>query len=252
MNFRNLFCVTLGLILCITIIMAPRCEANPKWTGFYLGINSGGLINDSKGTLEPSGDFLIPPISASNPLRTDSMDFDRSAFTGGAQAGYNYQYKWLLVGLETDFNYSSLREKDFVSRNLAAPLIGTFTHTVKDKLLWFGTVRPRIGLTWKPLLMYATGGFSYGHIKSDTNAVFSAGGDTYIGSSSKTRTGWNVGGGVEGLLLKHWSLKLEYLFVDLGKLKYTDYEQTGFPTYTYTTRLENRYHIIRLGLNYHF
>jgi len=77
---------------------------NP-WTGFTLGINAGAILNHTHGVLKPSGDFI--GYDDYNALRTDSMNFSKTAFTGGVQLGYNYQYNWFLIGLETDFNYSS-------------------------------------------------------------------------------------------------------------------------------------------------
>jgi outer membrane immunogenic protein len=37
-------------------------------------------------------------------------------------------------------------------------------------------------------------------------------------NSSDTKTGFALGGGVEGLIGKNWSLKAEYLYVDLGSV----------------------------------
>jgi outer membrane immunogenic protein len=44
-------------------------------------------------------------------------------------------------------------------------------------------------------------------------AIFGGG-----GSFSHTQTGWTIGGGVESRIWGAWSLKLEYLYVDLGSM----------------------------------
>jgi len=196
-----------SLVISLFLVTNYAYAANEvDWTGFYAGINSGVLINDSHATLEPSGNFTGNPL---NPLRTDSVDFDDAAYIGGVQAGYNHQFsKGVVVGLEADFNYSSLSEKDQSTRALSAPLLGTLSHTIKDELLWFGTVRPRVGWSWKKLLIYATGGFAYGQVKSESNALFSLDGDNYAGNLSKVCVGWTAGAGLEGRLAKNWSLRM--------------------------------------------
>ena len=72
------------------------------------------------------------------------------------------------------------------------------------------------------LLIYGTGGFAYGGVNhlfqySDNFPPFGSlfGGTYYSG----TKTGWTAGGGVEYAPLEfpNWSLKAEYLYIDLGK-----------------------------------
>ncbi len=74
-------------------------------------------------------------------------------------------------------------------------------------------------------------------------------------SFSETKTGWTIGGGVEqpftllGLLpASNWTIKTEYLYVDLGSTTNT-YTLAGLP-HTFTTEAAS--HIFRSGLNYHF
>ena len=64
-------------------------------------------------------------------------------------------------------------------------------------------------------------------------------------SSSTTKVGWTVGGGVEHLLSRNWTIGLEALFVDLGKSSVTVPE-------TKTTKFQNQAVIGRLKLNYKF
>jgi outer membrane immunogenic protein len=62
------------------------------------------------------------------------------------------------------------------------------------------------------------------------------------------------------MIAPKWSVKAEYLFVDLGKSSYTQNClvaancTTGLPAPggLYQTDLHNRYNIARVGVNYHF
>jgi outer membrane immunogenic protein len=250
-------------------VKAPLKAPPPvfSWTGWYVGLNAGGIWSNSSDTVEPTGCFVTAPLCGgaltNNPLRTDTGNLNHKAgFTGGGQFGYNWQSGPAVFGLETDFNFSSLNTSDGVNRALAAPLVGNIVHTVNEKLDWFGTFRGRWGFTQAPTwLIYATGGLAYGHISSSSNIAFVNAGitnDTYVGSVSTTRVGWTVGGGTEWMFAPGWSAKAEYLFVDLGSVRYTDACITpaicgGFtPAATYQTDLRLRDNIFRGGINYHF
>lgn len=249
--------------------MAPVIAPVWGWTGWYIGANIGGIWTDSRDTLTPTGCFVNPAILCggpltNNPLRTDIGNLNGSnsaGVTGGGQFGYNWQMGTWLLGFETDINGTSLKTNDTVTRALAAPLAGTFSHSVSEKLDWFGTVRGRIGVLPAPTwLLYATGGLAYGHVGSNTLANFSLAGDTYAGTFSDTRVGWTVGGGAEWAFSPNWSAKLEYLYVDLGTASYTDACVTvaicGVPAFaqaaSYQTDLRMHEHIVRLGINYRF
>lgn len=235
-----------------------------SWTGFYVGLNAGAAINHSSYTVEPIGCYLTGACgggAANNPLRTDSADLNNAAFTGGGQVGYNYQFNSMgVVGVEADFNYNGVNQSDAVSRALVAPLVGTFSHTVSQKFDFFGTVRGRLGVLAMPnLMLFATGGLAWGHIKSDSTVAFSAApADNYSGSGSQTRAGWTAGGGLEYALDRYWSVKAEYLYIDLGTFSYAvpcagpAAFCAAAPTASYQTDLKTREHVARVGFNYKF
>jgi outer membrane immunogenic protein len=235
-----------------------------NWTGFYIGGNAGGIINNSSYELDPTGCFLtgcgVGGIAA-NANRTFTNKLNKAAFTGGGQIGYNWQTGSFVWGLETDFNFSGINESDTLANILTGPLVGGVANTtVTQRLDWFGTFRGRLGFTpAPPWLLYVTGGLAYGHINSGTSVQFPVtccAGDTYIGSISSTRLGWTIGGGVEWMFARNWSVKAEYLFVDLGSFSYLDpcvaACGAGATLPSYTTNLTTREHIARAGLNYKF
>ena len=234
------------------------------WTGFYIGGNVGGAWNDTRDTISPTGCFVNPAILCggpltNNPLRTDVFNMRGSGFIGGGQAGYNWQSGRFVGGIEGDIQWVGINDSVFVNRPLAAPLVGNIIHGETDKNDWLGTLRARAGVTVTPsFLVYATGGLAVGRIRSATTVAFTAAGDTYVGTNDETRVGWTVGGGGEWMIAPQWSIKAEYLYVDLGKSTYTDACITpavcaafAQPP-TYQTELRVHEHIARVGLNYHF
>ncbi len=248
-------------------VKAPAVVApSYTWAGFYIGGNAGAGSAEGSYTLTPSGCFLTGCGAggvAANTLRTFTEDNLNTFFVGGAQAGYNWQAGNFVYGLEGDINYNGWNNTSNNIYTLAAPLAGTFTTAVNTKLNWFGTVRGRIGVAASSsILIYGTGGLAYGQVSSSTVGAFSALGgftalgETYAGTASNTRAGWTVGGGMEWLFMPNWSLKWEYLYIDLGKLNYTDRCMTVcgafVPAPAYSTSVQFREQVARVGLNYHF
>ncbi len=217
----------------------PAAAATYCWTGFYAGLNIGAAKNNSWYAIDPPG------LAASG-------GFDNPAFTAGGQAGYNYQAGNWVFGLETDFNYNSTDD----SRAGIIGALGTgapvglppgFPCTVSQQIDYFGTLRGRLGYTPADrLLLYVTGGFAYGYVSSRTNVSVES--ITYSGSSSGMQPGWTIGAGGEYAFTNNWSVRLEYLYIDLGS---TSYSFAGYP-YSYTTTLDTAQHVIRVGLNYKF
>ncbi len=270
-----------GIAQAADIPAPPLYKAPPPaapaggWSGWYVGGNVGAAVNASSYELDPSGCFVSSAGSncgvggaAANPLRTFANDLGAAAFTGGGQIGYNWQFGGWLAGIETDLNYSSLKETDAGTASLGGPLAGvTASHSVTQRLDWFGTFRGRAGLTPRSdWLLYVTGGLAYGNVSSTTTVgpVQCCAGEVYGGSVSAERLlGWTAGAGVEHTFAPGWSAKVEYLYVDLGTLSYIDScitaraRQTnvcaGFSAPpTYTTSVTTAEHVVRAGLNYHF
>jgi len=68
-----------------------------------------------------------------------------------------------------------------------------------------------MGLAVNDTMVYATGGLAIGGVKNTFNPF------NFISKSeSKTKVGWTIGGGVEHMWDRHWTIGLEALYVDLG------------------------------------
>ena len=91
---------------------APGTTAEPtaatyNWTGAYVGFNTGaalGTYHTSK-TTTPSPTYLFSPANVAAVNAAGQQQIKRPGFTGGVQAGYNWQFGRALFGIEADFNY---------------------------------------------------------------------------------------------------------------------------------------------------
>ena len=82
-----------------------------NWTGVYVGLNAGGAWNDANATtttLFPVASYFadssVPAIAAAG-----NQNINRSGFTGGVTAGYNWQINQAVLGVEADFNYFGVK-----------------------------------------------------------------------------------------------------------------------------------------------
>jgi outer membrane immunogenic protein len=253
-----------------------------SWTGWYVGSNIGGGVqtNERPNELVLSGD-AFPVIGFGTPIYGSPTGFmlRPAGVVGGAQAGYNWQTSTNFVfGIEADIQGSGIKDTNSCVFMCGVPLvtIPVFTRfpvvfatdSFGQRLDWFGTVRGRAGWTNGPGLFYVTGGLAYGDVErsgtvngitlnpnGSTRNVFSGSMDV-----NSTKVGWTAGAGFEAKLTMapNWSLKGEYLYVDLGKNtdSFSTFFTAGNPSSGQaalrTDYSTNRYNIFRLGLNYHF
>ena len=193
---------------------APAYVPFFSWTGFYVGLNAGYGWGTSKWT--------------DNVANSTTGDFNLSGAVAGGTLGYNMQMGSVVFGLETDFDWSNI--KGSTTTNCA-----TICETRND---WLGTARGRVGYAFDRFLPYVGGGLAYGRVKGNM---------TGAGNFSKTQFGWTAGGGLEYAFANNWTAKVEYLYVDLGKVNCDAACSGGNPfDVTFTS------HLVRGGVNFKF
>ena len=117
-----------------------------------------------------------------------------------------------------------------------------------------GTVRGRVGYLSSPsFLWYATGGLAYGETKLQTAFACATCGPpvSTVNLTDNWQVGWTVGAGVEWKFAPQWSVKAEYLYVDLGNISNTINYNYG-PSSSLTSTYNERDNIVRAGINYKF
>ena len=105
------------------------------------------------------------------------------------------------------------------------------------------------------VLLYATGGVAVANLKTFDFVVDAAHFTSFdTASGSGRRVGWTAGVGAEWMFAPQWSVKTEYLYVDLGRfntLASSHFQGTVTPaSISHSHRLTE--HIARFGLNYKF
>ncbi|MBI5011850.1 MAG: outer membrane beta-barrel protein [Methylocystis sp.] len=229
------------------------------WTGLYGGVNIGYAFGDTTRETGGLGYLSGIPVVGAAPLAplgsTWSVGQDLHGIAGvGAEAD-------IQATDAVSHSSSTLGRVDSAGGHLQS------MNTTKN-VDWFGTVRGRVGFTpisIPNLMIYGTGGFAYGQV---VNNVGFADNFFNLGISSighgyydNTKTGWTAGGGIEWSpsMFPSWSLKAEYLYVDLGSttansvpLNTMAGAATGVPTFAATHNSPTRFQVVRAGINWHF
>jgi outer membrane immunogenic protein len=232
------------------------------WTGPYIGTNLG--YSWGRGSTDGTATGTRTVVANLVPTTVTPLSFpltgraDVNGFIGGGQLGYNWQRGTWLFGLEGDIQLSNERGSGDVC-NVAGCPAGSTVFTRDYKLDWFGTARGRVGyLPAERILLYATGGLAFGHFTGSSLMMPVATTALDLGSWSRTQAGWTVGGGVEAALGGNWSIKFEYLYMDLGHVGGTAFTTSIVAPVGTTTALSNVFNtrftdsIARVGVNYKF
>jgi outer membrane immunogenic protein len=223
-------------------VKAPVVEAPFSWSGFYIGIHGGGARLDHRQiTFDGNG-------ACGAPFGTTSVcDLDKFGGAFGGLAGFNMQSGQFVYGIEVDGSWLGTKVSatypDIIGFPGAAPV------TLNGKVEWLATVRGRVGMALSPTLIYVTGGVAFGGVKSSWAVNVPppcTGTDVICGVAvDKTKTGWVVGGGIEHAFARNWSLRLEALYHDLGKITGPSFTESGF---TYSTTFRHRVTTARAAL----
>jgi outer membrane immunogenic protein len=186
-----------------------------EWTGFYVGVNGGFATGRSR------VDF---------PVLGPTANFTLDGALVGGTVGFNYQAGPIVWGVEADIGLAD------ISGGAACPAAGVAC-AVRNR--WLATARGRLGWAISNWMPYITGGMALGETRVSALPT---------GSQDTTHGGWTAGGGVEVALNRNWSMKAEYLFVQLDNFRCD--APTCSPLGVVSAPF--REHLIRGGINYAF
>lgn len=257
--------------------MAPRSYAKTPppivaaaydWSGFYVGANAGGAFGSS---FDPSTTVVTPSgyfSGAGSPAALNSagsQSIKPNGFTGGFEAGYNWQIgSSFVIGLEGDIEYLGL--KGSAASSAVYPCCAPATLTVSSNVStnWLATARGRLGFAANDWLFFGTGGAAFTNLKGNfafadncgqiaaCNGPGGANG-AEAASFSSTKTGYVVGAGVEKAVGANWTVKAEYLYVNFSSITGSGIvPSTGGGPGTLVHSFDLKTNIVRAGINYKF
>ena len=156
-----------------------------SWTGFYAGINGGYAWGQSS--------WSDPAVGA------NSGNFNTSGGLVGGQLGYNWQTGAIVLGIETDADWMSVKGSTAGLGGVCALDGGGQCQTQQS---WVGTTRARVGYAFDRWLPYVTGGVAYGNIQAVQPT----------GTSTSTNIGWTAGAVKKNIKKKKKTKIYKYIF----------------------------------------
>jgi outer membrane immunogenic protein len=224
-----------------------------SWSGCYVGLNGGYGWGNNHSALAPNVDpaFWDPAFAAG--AAPSFFSWQNSGGVAGGQLGCNWQTGAFVVGVETDFDWANVRGSEAINTPGSALFVPGFFSSGTD-LRWLGTTRGRIGWAVNNWLFYATGGVAYGSVNHNLAFAFPATLDFQTIAATSTNVGWTAGAGVEWAFTNNWTVRAEYLYVDLGNQAFvsTPSGRAANLASNLVEAFSNHYNIVRVGVNYKF
>jgi outer membrane immunogenic protein len=235
------------------VVQAPiAVPAKQSWYGFYIGGNAGYAWGNNSVEFGPDA-FYGPLLLASGV--PGNLAGKPKGFLGGITYGSNYQFNNIVIGLDSDFDWSDIK----ATQNFNGTFTGVpFTVSASHDIKWFSTTRARAGfLLSDNWLLYGTGGLASARVEASANNVLNVAGLCAVtaggcpfGAASKNMWGWTAGAGIE-YASGPWQFRVEYLHYDLGTLNFTMRDLVA-PANFINASVHERGDMVRGAITYRF
>jgi outer membrane immunogenic protein len=260
----------IAAVACLALTGVSARAAEPsRWSGAYVGFNAGIDIGQN-GILD---NLAYTTPGTYTHLNGENYNHVTVGGIFGGQIGYNWEaISHLVLGIEADWVYDDSENLPAcVATCLSTPPGPPFSNyaislTDRERLRWFGTVRPRLGYVTGDTLWYLTAGGVGSRIDVSLRQTVSVSGapsplvPSFVALTPiHYNLGFTVGWGIETRLIDNWTLKAEYLYLDLGGVSNTyavsEAGNTSGIAGAVLTTVTNSHlhdHIFRVGANYRF
>lgn len=216
--------------------LSPVYKAAPaviatNWTGFYLGANAGWGTSKNCWDFNTGGAFVPEGCH------------DAQGFIAGGQLGYRSQFGSLVLGLEAQGDWASMRG-DNNSTRLLVP-----QYSNRTKVNAIGLFTGQIGYNFNTLLLYAKGGVA---LTSNTYEGFITNNLVVFDKGETGRVGASAGVGFEYALTQNWSAGVEYNHLFLAEKDYTRNSAAPAPVINGSGRITADADMVTFRVNYRF
>lgn len=240
------------------------------WQGPYAGAFLGGgfgnnHLSTNTGSVTDTSYFLSQAdINAVN--NAGSSTSNKGTMIAGIEAGHDWVAKQLVYGIVMDFSALPLSSTSSTTNSTYPDSTDVYSVSTSMQTNWLFTLRARLGyqtlLQQTPALFYLTGGAALTQLK--VNNHFNDNTDlSGFGTSNTARNqiGWTAGAGVEVAAVSHFTVDLEYLYVQVPSVKTAGFisnteEGFGIPQQSmnnlFSTTADFHANIFKVAFNYRF
>lgn len=222
---------------------APMSTFAPNWQGLYVGGSIGASWLNS--TQDDGGANLFGYGGGAQSQKSSSL-----GFLAGLQAGYNFQDRNFVYGLEADISWAGGAKASSTSSFVN---YSGYSGAKTSQVDGLATFRARFGYDFGGTMPYFTFGVALGEIKNTYNITGYSGRNFGSGSKTSWEPGLAVGGGIEHRFTNSpWSIKGEVLWVGFKDTKVDVTGVAGYGGQNGNVKFSNDLVLGRLGLNYRF
>jgi len=193
-----------------------------SWTGFYAGITGGNAFGNTDHFDFATGGAA--PHSVNGPIV-------------GGEAGYDYQFGPLVVGVLADADYAN------ITGSATCP---TAANTCQTRDNFLGSVRGKVGFAYNQFLLFGTGGVGFQDIRY--NEFVTATGANAGFPQTFFKTGFTAGGGLAYQVAPGWVIKGEYVYYGFS----SNTAAAGTIDPASAINLRSNFHTVRFGFDYLF
>jgi outer membrane immunogenic protein len=243
----------------------------PLWNGLYLGVHGGGALASTGIADNYHYNYYYSGNDSSAPLSSAKNSIGGPGALGGAQLGYNFQWRQMMFGLEGDAGYLYLPSasksatlkpsQDCLSDHWTVQGRCAIGAKYSSQSAAYGDLTGRLGLVLGRTMLYGKGGGAVMQdtVKASYTGATSIGSHTYDFDPSGIVWGWTAGGGVEYALSTSWSLKAEYQHFDFLDASFDHSGSTSVNSWhgqqTYMLKgsaaVSPAMDTVKLGVNFH-
>lgn len=199
------------------------------WTGFYAGLHAGYGWGDRHFDYDEDS-FLSDCCDIS----AEGFDYDPNGLVAGGQIGFNYQWNYVVLGIEGDASWSHMDDELHIEDYFRSDL------DVDVSIDWLASIRGRLGLAFDRFMAYGTGGVAWAGVETDVDH----GGNS--SSDGQTHHGWVAGLGVEAMVTDMVTVRAEYLHYEFGEEDYDYTDELGSASYG---QADLDADVVRVGVN---
>jgi Opacity protein and related surface antigens len=188
------------------------------WTGGYVGLRLGTPLGDNNW--------------AERGVGAESTPDNWGGTVWGLSGGYDVQSGSMVYGAAIDYTGGEI-----MATSTSSGTFGCLTNACETYVENSLAIRGRVGWAYDRTLFYGTAGLASGQARAQNPGGPALGSDRL--------NGWTAGLGVEHAVTDNFSVNLEYLFTDLGRLEIPS--SCGTDCFT-----DVSYGTVRLGANFRF
>src|SRR5205807_2255943 len=178
-------------------------DPGTNWSGFYIGGNLGGGWSTTRFDGIPvTGDHFLLATSSFSTGNSNSGDW-----VGGVQAGYNWQFDRIVLGIEGTYSGSGVKNSTGL---VVDPRFTNENIQLNSKITQYATIVGRLGFApTNDWLLYGKGGYATARIETNPQDFFPLPATLqHFSSAAAWHNGWTAGVGVEYKWRRNWVVGL--------------------------------------------